>query len=166
MKKLTTIIAVLSIALVAGACSSKKSGTTTGDGATGGSKVVQINKEVAIGGLDYTVHSVEDGRKVEGFSAPSAGNKYVVVDLSVKNDTSEEFAFSIILFVKATNAAGDEFTHEITALLKPEAPDGKIAAGQTERGLVVFEVKDAPDTYTIHFRDPVGGTSQSVKLSA
>jgi hypothetical protein len=73
---------------------------------------------------------------------PDPGMHYVSVDVQLTNsDPKTQRAFSSMLGFHLVDAQNRQYDSDIFgAGLKPGAPDGMIAAGQSVRGLVAFEV--------------------------
>jgi hypothetical protein len=75
------------------------------------------------------------------FSRPSAGHHFVSVDVQITNATQDQQSFSSLIGFHLLDAQNRQYDEELTdAGLKPGAPEGELAAGQSIRGYVAFEV--------------------------
>lgn len=95
--------------------------------------------------LDGVEIVVNDVRAVEadGYSAPAAGFRYLVVDLTLTNTTDAPTTVSSLLQMELVDpATGYRYTIDIgaTVAAKGNAPDGELAAGEKLRGQVGFAV--------------------------
>jgi hypothetical protein len=91
--------------------------------------------------FQVTVFGVKDPQPpLNQFDQPQQGDRYVSVDLQVTNPGKNQASFSSLLGLHLLDAQNHQYNENIMASLTPSAPDGEIAAGQSIRGFVVFEV--------------------------
>ncbi|MDQ6725199.1 MAG: DUF4352 domain-containing protein [Actinomycetota bacterium] len=78
------------------------------------------------------------------FITPKPGMHYVSVDVQITNpDLKSQRAFSSLIGFHLLDAQNFQYTEDLMdAGLTPGAPDGELAAGQSVRGYVGFEVPD------------------------
>lgn len=95
-----------------------------------------------------TVNSVKASQG-DDFIKPDAGNTFLVVDVTIKNTSSEEQDLSSLLQFSLKDSTGQKYTETITASGTP--PDGKLAAGDQVKGQITYEVPKSQHDFTLAF---------------
>jgi len=120
-----------------------------------------VGDVVALGDYEVTVHGVQNPLPPasEFITAPAA-NKYVGLDIEVKNTTDESKAFSAFLAIELQDA--ENRTYDLTFTdHQPAVPDGELAAGAGRRGLAVFQVPEAATGLRLLFSGDVFSTGNA-----
>jgi hypothetical protein len=78
----------------------------------------------------------------DGFSQPKAGNKFVVIDLTLENRSTEAEAISTVLQTELKDLTGQRYTIDIlaTGASGGSTPDGELAPGEVLRGQIGYQV--------------------------
>jgi hypothetical protein len=131
---------------------------TTGTGSTGG-VTAQVGEPTTIGWATFTVNSVR--RENSGNLDPGAGNEYVIVNVSIKNDGSAAGeSISSLLMMELVDATGKSmdwaFGAKANPLLDTEFQDNfkgqPLAQGDTITGEVGYEVPQGATGLVLHFK--------------
>lgn len=98
---------------------------------------------VEIGDLTLVVNEVTSPAG-DDFNKPDAGNKFVVVDVTLQNKGSETRAISSMLQMHLKDATGQRYDLDLMASVASggTTPDGEIAAGEKIRGQVGFQIPE------------------------
>lgn len=96
----------------------------------------------------------------DDFSQPKQGNIYVVVDVTMKNLSSQEQDVSSLGQFTFKDATGQQYNETITDI--GQAPDGKVAAGDLLRGQLVYEVPTAQHQFTLAFANDILSSGQTI----
>lgn len=105
-----------------------------------------IGDTVEYGGVEVGVNEVDVTSELGQFAAATADHEYVVVDLSVTNNTGEDQYVSTWLQMMLKDGQGYTYqedwiaTAELTRAFDESAP---LADGETRAGEVVYEVEEA-----------------------
>ncbi|MDQ1467102.1 MAG: hypothetical protein QOH10_1517 [Actinomycetota bacterium] len=149
---LLIILAVVFIAV--GAKSTSKSETTGATFVAGPAPKAdyKVGDTAKTSDLQITVYGFKDPQPpTDSFNTPQPGDHFVSVDVQVTNPGSNQRAFSSLLGFHLLDAQNRQYDEDLgSAGLKPGAPDGQIAGGQSIRGYVVFEIPDG--TTGLRFR--------------
>ena len=108
-----------------------------------------------------TVNSVKTSQG-DGFSTPDAGDIYVIVDVTVKNISSQQQAISSLLNFTYKAADGTQGKTAILTTGVSPAPDGNVAAGDLVKGDLAYEVPAAQKTGTLSFQADITSTGETV----
>jgi len=114
-------------------------------------KVYYMGETARTGDFDVTVLGFTDPQPPGDVLPPRVGMHYVSVDVELSNRSSRQQAFSSLLGFLLIDAVDQEFDASFGDVTPP-APDGDVAAGQTVRGLALFEVPDGTSGYRIRVR--------------
>ncbi len=95
------------------------------------------------GSLEATVLSSGPFTSTNQFSKPAAGNKFVAVELQVKNTGTKPAALSSLLQFKLRDSTNAQYDVSFTGSKDPKFPEGELTGGTTNRGFVTFEVPQA-----------------------
>ena len=106
-------------------------------------EVFKVGDIVKLGDLEVIVRGVRNPLPSQNqFIKPKPGNRYVGVDMEVRNPGSEEEAFSILAGAEVQDAQNQTFSYAFTDH-EPKAPDGAIPPRGARRGLFVVEMPNA-----------------------
>ena len=76
------------------------------------------------------------------FRLPTAGNRYVGVELEVRNTTAEPQTLSMLLAAEVVDSEGQAWSTSLFAVSDRATIDGEIPAGESRRGWVGFELPE------------------------
>jgi hypothetical protein len=104
-------------------------------------------------GLEITVNSFR--RTSNGLLSPSAGNEYLIINLTAANTTDEEQIVSSLLnfSVKDDGGNGTDFDQSFTAGVETSL-DGNVPAGEELTGEIAYEIPEDATDLVLHF-DPL-----------
>jgi hypothetical protein len=110
---------------------------------------------------NVTVNSVKTS-KGDQISVPKNGNTYIIIDLSMKNISSQEQNVSSLISFNLLDSTGQKYTEAITTLSDIHSPDGKVEAGAPLRGQLVYEVPISTKNYTLSFQTDITSAGQTI----
>ena len=160
IKRISAII-LTSILLMTG-CSSTDNTTTVED--TSSQDVVTfptIGETISTNGLDILVNEVkeiENGKLI----TLNEGEKLVAIDMTITNNTAENYIFSSPLLLDVINEEGYGCALEIFSQNNVKPLDGDIPPGTTKRGEHVF--RTTSDLATVTMSTELGGEKITFKL--
>ena len=139
---LAAVIALIVVIAIASNSSSKTNNAASNAGGAAPAAAYKLGDTATTSGFAVTVYAVKDPQPgADAFSAPTAGNHFVSVDVQVKNSGSNQQAFSSLIGFHLLDSLNRQYDEDLVgAGLTPAAPDGQIAGGQSIRGFVVFQV--------------------------
>lgn len=106
-------------------------------------EVFKVGDIVKLGDLEVVVRALRNPLPSQNqFIKPKPGNRFVGVDMEVKNPGATEETFSIIAGAEVQDAQNQTFSPAFTDH-EPKAPDGAIPPGSSRRGLLVVEMPNA-----------------------
>ena len=173
----TAVLAVIGMVVAAGltaSCQSSSAKKVGGGPSTPAStnassaKTFKIGDQVQAGKWIVTVHGVTNPYTSSNqFVQPSAGNVFVVVDVEVKNTDSKTETLSSLLSFHLKDSENKTYDESLSVDTGgPKTPDGEIAAGDSLRGNVAFEVpQSAKGLMFIFNSSAIGGTTATIALS-
>ena len=105
--------------------------------------IFKIGETVKIGAFEMTVNQVTSP-KGDSFNKPSAGNKFLIVDVTLENKGTKAENVSSSLQMWLKDPTGQRYKDDLSAIVasKGKTPDGEIAAGEKIRGQVGFQVPE------------------------
>jgi uncharacterized protein DUF4352 len=164
---LLSLLGVLALVIMACGGSSSNTGTSVGTsngtattGSSGGSKHFKVGDQVKVGDTYIvTVNSFKTNAG-DSFFKPKAGNTFVVVDASIKNVSSQEKNISSLLQFNLKDSTGQKYTETIISGATP--PDGKLAASDTLRGQLAYEVPTSQHDFTFAFEADAFSSGQTL----
>jgi hypothetical protein len=139
---LGAIAVVIAIATLAdGDQDGETSGDTPAAGETeGGQDVYAIGQTARTGDFDVTLHQVQDPfAPTNEFETPQAGNRFVAVEVEVRNTGSERAPMSTLLGAELTDSMSRPWNVALAGTDLPQL-DGEVGPGEARRGWIVFEV--------------------------
>jgi hypothetical protein len=110
---------------------------------------------------NITLNSVKTS-KGDQFSVPKSGNTYLIIDLSMKNISTQEQNVSSLISFNLLDSTGQKYTESLTTLSDVHPPDGKVEAGAPLRGQLVYEVPVSMKTYTLSFQADFTSPGQTI----
>jgi hypothetical protein len=96
------------------------------------------------------------------FSSLKAGDTYVLVDVSLTNLSNQEQNVSSILNFTFKDSTGQKYDESIDINAGASTPDGKVAAGDTLRGTIAYEVPVSQKTFTFAFAPDILSPGQTI----
>jgi hypothetical protein len=98
---------------------------------------------IEIGDLTLTVNEVTNPPG-DDFNKPDEGNIFVVVDVTITNNSSAAENISSLMQMSLKDDTGQGYDLDLTASMASDGktPDGEIAPGETIRGQVGYEVPE------------------------
>lgn len=161
---LTIVIVALATALIVACGGDANAGTTTSGNTPSqsntGSQHFKVGNQVKVGDTYVvTVNSVKTNGGTD-IDQPKSGDTYLVIDLTVKNVSSQEQDLSTLLQFTLKDATGQKYDETVTSFTTP--PDGKIEAGDQSRGQMAFEVPKSQHSFTLAFEADITSSGETV----
>ncbi|NOZ06381.1 MAG: DUF4352 domain-containing protein [Chloroflexi bacterium] len=128
--------------------------------------VFQIGDVISIGNLKMTVLGW-DSPAGDKFNKPDPGQKFVAVELLLRNQSQNDTAMSSLLQTSLQDSNGQEYRYDPVANLAAGAsnPDGEIGPGERVRGKIGFQVPQDAQGLVFVFHDALfGAESITVEL--
>ncbi len=101
-----------------------------------------IGQTAHTGDFDVTLDTVENPYKpTNQFETPEAGQHFVALELTVKNNATEAKTMSTLLGAELQDSQSRPWGVALAGTNLPQL-DGKVAVGESRRGWVVFNVAD------------------------
>jgi hypothetical protein len=99
----------------------------------------EVGAAAETGELLVTVLTVEDPMaSTNEFDTAGPGNRYVAVELDIENPTAQERSLSTLLSAEVIDSQGRSWRVVLSGVDRPQL-DGRVAAGETRRGWLIFE---------------------------
>jgi hypothetical protein len=112
-----------------------------------------------------TVYGVQDPWSSSNqFETPKTGNRYVRVDVQVRNTKSSQQTWSSLAGFKVLDSANRSYTEAIVTD-QPGPPEGQVAGGQAVRGFVTFEVPTATTGLVMLIQGSITAAGSRFQLS-
>lgn len=157
------LLALGAVIMACGSTTDNAGSVTTGSTSKTSStaKHFKVGQQVKIGSTwIVTINSATTHAATE-FDTPKAGDTYLVIDATFKNISSSEQNLSTLLQLSLKDSTGQSYDETITTFAK-QPPDGKVAAGDLNRGQIVYEVPKSQKTYTLAFEADIVSSGQVV----
>jgi hypothetical protein len=121
-----------------------------------------IGDVVAMGTTTITVNQVTNPAG-DQFNQPDPGNKFLVIDLTIQNQSATAISFSSLLQTWLKDASAQKYDVDLMASVASgnSSPDGEIAPGETVRGQICFQVPATATGLTFVFDADVWGTGKA-----
>jgi len=168
MKKVTALLVALSLVLLVG-CASEvtpaKVEAPSPEAAAAEAQPVtietyKVGDTVSIGDVKITLNGARFSKGSEYFK-PEAGEKWLTINATIENQSSEAFASSSImmfsLYDEDDYSADLAFTNDEKGSL-----DGEIGAGRKIRGEMSYSVSEGQTQWELIFEPNVFGTGQAI----
>lgn len=168
MLPLLSLLGVLALVIMACGGSDANAGTSVGSstntsqnsGSSSTTKHFKVGDQVKVGSTYIvTVNSFKTNPGDE-FTKPKSGNKFVVVDLTIKNISNEEQDVSSLLQFTLKDSTGQKYDETIISGVTP--PDGKLAAGDIVKGQIAYEVSASQHNFTFSFEADIVSSGQTI----
>jgi len=152
------LLAIAGVIMACGAASDNSGSVTTGgSSSTSAAQHFKVGQQVKVGSTWVVTLNSAKTHGATDYDQPKSGDTYLVVDVSLKNVSSQEQDLSSLAQFTLKDATGQSYTETITTFANA-APDGKVEAGSLSRGQMVYEVPTAQKTFTFAFEaDIVSG---------
>ncbi len=120
-----------------------------------------IGDVIAMGTTNITVNQVLYPAG-DQFNTPNAGNKFLVVDITIENKGATAISVSTFLQMSIKDASSQKYDVDFMASVASggSSPDGEIAPGETLRGQVGFQVPANATGLVFAFDADVWGTGK------
>jgi hypothetical protein len=139
---------------------SPSSGTGSGGQPSAAQQHFKVGDQVKVGDADIvTVNSVKTSSGDE-FDQPQAGNVYLIVDVTIKNISSQEQDISTILQFTLKDSTGQKYDQTIVS--NATSPDGKLEPGDQVRGQLAYEVPQTQKSFTLAFEADFISSGQTI----
>jgi hypothetical protein len=125
----------------AAATSTTVTPTTAGSAETA-SALPGVGATAVTGPFEVSLLAVEDPVAPDEIFAPDPGNRYVGVELEVRNTTAEPQTLSMLLTAEVVDSEGQAWSTSLFAVSDRATIDGEIPAGESRRGWVGFELPE------------------------
>lgn len=102
------------------------------------------------GDWTVTVNAPSIGQPTD-FAQPKAGDQFVVIPVTLKNNTGQTQTASSLLYWSLVGTDGVHYTQSFLLSGDKPAPDGKVANGQTISGDLVYEVPASMHSFELQF---------------
>lgn len=111
----------------------------------------KIGDPVTLDGWTVTVNSVKRSSGDGDFNVPKTGNVYLLIDVTVVNNTGQSQTASSDLQFSFKDSTGQSYTTALDTAA-PASPDGTIANGGKVRGTIVYEVPQSMHAWELDFQ--------------
>jgi len=123
-------------------------------------KIFKIGDKVNLNGKTIIVNGVKAYTSQNQFLAPKSGNKFVAVDVTLRNDSEEAYNYNVLEFSLQDNQ--DYSYSNATTDIKPCLTVGAIQPGQTTRGFIAFEIPSENESVKLVYTPSFWGTAQVI----
>jgi len=105
------------------------------------SKLFNVGEDIKLGDYIVTVNKIENPyREKNEFSQPEEGNKFIAVEVSYQNNTTDKTISYNTLDWKLFDGEGYNYESSWSATKKPDLSSGDINPGSKVRGWITFEI--------------------------
>lgn len=159
---LALVAIAAAVMLACGGGTAANSGNTTNGGtsASSSSKHFKVGDQVKVGSTYVvTVNSVKTSQGDDVFQ-PKSGNTFLIVDVTLKNVSSQEQNVSSLLMFTLKDSTGQKYDETVTSNTTP--PDGKVEAGDMLRGQLAYEVPQSQRSFTLAFQADITSGGQTI----
>ena len=127
-----------------------------------------VGSTAVTGSFEVTLLTVEDPVAGNELFPPEEGNRFIGVELEMRNTSAEVQAFSSLLSVEVVDAEGQSWSPSLFAVSDRSTLDGDIPAGESRRGWIGFEVPVVSTGLRLFVAGDVfgGGTPATFALDA
>ncbi len=114
----------------------------------------QIGQILKIDGVWQVAITAVRSSSGDQYTKPKAGNTFLLIDVTMKNLTSQQLTASSIIQYALHDTNGQNYAE--THLSSTSSPDGMVQANAELNGTLVYEVPTTIHTYTLSFITSVG----------
>lgn len=106
-------------------------------------RTYNVGDIIQIGTITITVNGISNPAG-DQFNKPNAGNKFLIVDLTIENKGTNAVSVSTLLQMSVKDQSGQKYDVDFSASMASggSSPDGEIAPGEKLRGQVGFQVPE------------------------
>lgn len=124
-------------------------------------KTYNVGDVIAMGTTTLKVNEVLSPAG-DQFNKPKAGNKFIVVDITIENKGTTAISVSTLLQMSIKDAGSQKYSIDLMASMASggTSPDGEIAPGEKLRGQVGFQVPENATGLVFVFDADVWGTGK------
>jgi hypothetical protein len=138
----------------------KTAASTTAPPTTIPSKAVyQVGETAKTADLEVTLNGATDPyTPANQVFTPQPGNRWVAVDVTVKNNGDHKVTFSTLALTELKDSQSQAWTVSLTgSAADPTKPqlDGDVVPGDSRRGIAVFEVPEAATGLTLRVKGEI-----------
>lgn len=137
------VLLIVIISVASGGGDETSSGGADGSAAsqeTQGERTYSVGETSQTDDFEMTVHEVRDPyTSTNQFDTPDAGNRYVAVEVEVKNVGDDRQTISTLLGAELIDSLNRPWDIALAGMDLPQL-DGEVVPGQSRRGWMVFEV--------------------------
>ena len=102
-----------------------------------------------------TVNKVSTNQGDNLLNTPKAGNVYIVVNVTLKNTSSQNQSASSLGMFSLKDSTGQTYNQNIAF---GHSPDGQVAAGSLVRGDIAYEVPKSMHSFILQFVPSLGSS--------
>jgi hypothetical protein len=159
------VMVLAALLILACGDSSANTGTITNSNTpstsgSGGSQHFKVGDQVKVGDTwIVTVNSVKTNQGND-IVQPKSGNTFLIIDITLKNVSSQEQTVSSLLQFTLQDSTGQKYDEAITGV--GTTPDGKVAANSQLRGQLGYEVPKAQHQFTLAFEADITSQGQTI----
>lgn len=161
---LLALLFAVSGAIIACADSSANAGSSTTGGSSSSSssaKHFKVGDQVKVGDTWVVTLNSATTHGATDFDQPKSGDTYLVLDISFTNVSSKEQDISTLLQLTLKDSTGQKYDETIVSFVSG-TPDGKVEAGDVNRGQVVYEVPASQKSFTLAFESDITSSGQTI----
>ena len=127
-------------------------GTSAKSNQKAASKTFKVKEKVKLGDYVFVVHKVQDPLKpTNDMMKPAAGKRWVSVDAEVTNNADTPQTVSSIMCFDLRDSQNKKYSVTITGQSESQL-DGEVAAGDSLRGDLEFEIPKAAKGLKLNFK--------------
>lgn len=120
----------------------------------------KVSDTVKVGSVwQININSVKSSPG-QDFSTPAAGNTFLLIDVTLKNLSSQEQNVSSLLMFGLKDDTGQTYTETITSFTT--SPNGKVEAGGLLRGTIAYEVPATAHKFLFSFQADIVSSGQAI----
>jgi len=165
---IVVVIAIIAVSVSHSGGSSPTASTTTQSNTTQSnqsqstsSSTHKVGDAVVIDGWTVTLNSAKTSSTGTVISQPKAGNQFLLVDVTVENNTGKSQPVSSLIQFALKDASGQGY-NEALGSSDAKTPDGTLANGSKLRGTIGYEVPKSGSGFELDFTPTLGSTDQVV----
>lgn len=121
-----------------------------------------VGQIVKVGDTWQLVINTVKTSKGDEFTKPQSGNVFVIIDVSIKNISTQEGNISSLLNFTLKDVTGQKYNESIESVGGGTAPNGKVESGDNLRGQLVYEVPTSQHKFTIAFESSILSSGQTI----
>ena len=118
----------------------------------------KVGDAVTLGGWGITVNSVTTSTD-DPLSQLKAGDAYLEIIVSLKNNTGSNQTFSSLLSFSLTDSTGQKYDQSLTS--GATSPDGNVAAGNPLKGTLAYETPKTVRQFILTFTPDISSTDSA-----